>query len=134
MSANAPSILILDDDASVRQSLTAYFDDRGWKVFQAPSGEAALEIVGNEPLDAAIVDIRLDGMNGDAFMRNAVRMKPDLVFVVCTGSPDYLISENVKNLSGLSPRIFTKPVADMAAMEAEVGRLIRLRSDPGGSR
>ncbi len=43
--AKPPSILIVDDDTEIRYSLTRVFSSRGYKVTEAPSGEAGLALV-----------------------------------------------------------------------------------------
>ena len=67
------SILIVDDEETIRQSLIDYFEDRLWRVIEAESGEAALKMLDSESPPGAIVDIRLGGMFGDTFIREACR-------------------------------------------------------------
>lgn len=106
--------LILDDEDSIRKSIAAYIEDEGYPVFQATSGEEALNIIRSHPITKAIVDIRLPGMDGDTFIVKAAEIKPDLRFVVHTGSSDYIPSSPVRE-AGITPnRIFLKPAQDMA--------------------
>lgn len=64
-------ILILDDEPAVRQSFMDYFEDRLWFPVQAGSGEEALALLMQERQMAAIVDVRLPGMDGNDFIRSA---------------------------------------------------------------
>ncbi len=89
MSQEPRLFLILDDEESIRQSIAAFMEDEGYLVFQAESSEEALEIVRNHPIDDAVVDIRLPGHDGNTFMLEAKKLRPNIKFVVHTGSADY---------------------------------------------
>jgi len=111
-------VLILDDEESIRQSISAYFEDEGFVVFHASSGEEGLELVKKNRIDGAIVDIRLPGMDGNAFILKAFEMQPAIRFLVHTGSTDYVLSESVKS-AGVSPEdVFIKPVHDLSVLAA----------------
>ena len=124
MRESTRTVLIVDDEASIRQSLSDYFDDHLWRSLPAESGEMALALMEKESPAGAVVDIRLRGMDGDAFIREACRRKPDTAFVICTGSPEYDVPADLLKLPCVSSRVFRKPVADMAAMEKEILAII----------
>jgi len=125
MSEAYRTILIVDDETFIRQSFADFFEDQLWHILEAESGEQGLEILENESPQAAIVDIRLGRMDGNAFIREASRRKPEISFVICTGSPEYDIPEDILNLPSVSPHIFRKPVTDMAELEKALLELIR---------
>jgi len=60
----AHSILIVDDEAGIRESLQSALRDEGYRVDVAESGEACLEAVAREPFDLVLMDIWLPGMDG----------------------------------------------------------------------
>ena len=124
MSKFPQSVLIVDDEESIRQSFVDYFEDRLWRTLQGESGEQALELLGTESPDGAIVDIRLGGMDGNAFIRAAHGKKPNMVFVICTGSPLYIVPDDLLSLPSVSKHLFKKPVSDITEMETELLRLI----------
>ena len=64
-------ILIVDDDAAFRGSLGETLQDLGHTVLQAASTEAGLHRLRTEPVDVAIVDLRMPGEDGLAFLRKA---------------------------------------------------------------
>ena len=105
--------LILDDEESIRQSIAAYMEDEGYIVFEASSGEEAIEVVKNNHIDEAIVDIRLPGIDGNTFMIEARKILPDIKFVVHTGSADYVPPESVKALGVTSSNVLIKPASDL---------------------
>jgi CheY-like chemotaxis protein len=105
--------LILDDEESIRQSIAAYMEDEGYRVFQAASGEQALDIVRKMRIDEAVVDIRLPGMDGNMFMIEASKICPDIKFVVHTGSADYIPPAAVKALGVTQDKVLIKPASDL---------------------
>lgn len=113
MSQPPKQFLILDDEESIRQSIAAFMEDEGYEVFQAESAEEALEIVRRHPIDEAVVDIRLPGVDGNTFMLEARKLNPDIKFVVHTGSADYAPPAAVKALGVTSDKVLIKPAADL---------------------
>lgn len=113
MTNGSRQFLILDDEESIRQSISAYMEDEGYIVFQASSGEEALELMEKNQIDEAVVDIRLPGMDGNDFMIEARKINPDIKLVVHTGSADYYPPEKIRSL-GIQPEdILIKPAADL---------------------
>ena len=113
-------ILILDDDEAVRLSFIDYFEDAGWNVFSSTSAEEALTILKNTSPAAAVVDIRLPGIDGNEFIRKASLEKNNMVFVICTGSPQYQISADIVEIETVYKKVFTKPVTDLSRLEEAV--------------
>ena len=118
------SILILDDDAAVRHSFVDYFEDLQWHPISFADAESALAFLAENCPQAAIVDIRLSGMSGDVFIRRAHVQCPEMVYVVCTGSPDFQLAGDLKGLPQVSRHTFFKPVRDLSALETEINRLV----------
>ena len=118
------TVLILDDDDAVRDSLMAFFEDRGWRVLPAASGEEALKIMESETPDGALVDIRLPGMDGNEFIRRARRRCSCLAYVIITGSPEYQLPEDVLAMSRVSEKVFAKPVIKLDRIETALLRQI----------
>ncbi|MCP4577878.1 MAG: response regulator [Deltaproteobacteria bacterium] len=124
MTRKEKTVLIVDDEMFIRQSFTDYFEDLLWRPLAAESGEQALKILETVSPHGAIVDIRLGGMDGDAFIREAIRKKPKTAFVICTGFPEYDVPADLLELPCVSDQVFRKPVTDMKKLEKEILRLI----------
>ena len=114
------TILILDDEQFVRKSIADFFDDQMWRTVQAKSGEDALELIDKEKPHAAIVDVRLPGIDGNAFIRSVFARNLNIAMVICTGSPEYLVQPEFVGVPCVSQRLFRKPVSDLPALENEV--------------
>lgn len=120
------TILILDDEPFVRKSFADYFEDHLWRPLQANSAKQALELLEKESPYGAVVDIRLKGMDGNAFIRKVHREKPKMAFVICTGSPEYDIPADLLKLPCVSNHVFRKPVTDMAELEKDLLRIMEI--------
>ena len=120
-------ILILDDEQFVRQSFVDFFEDQMWQIVEARSGEEALELLEKGVhLKAAIVDIRLPGMDGNEFIREAYKRGYTMAFVICSGSPEYLVPEDLQALPNVCNHLFKKPVAQLSILEDQVNKILAL--------
>jgi DNA-binding NtrC family response regulator len=122
------TVLILDDEEIVRQSFGDFFEDCSWKTFSICSAPKALKLIETENIDCALVDIRLLEMDGDEFIRKASKVCPEMVFIICTGSPEYNIPEDLRAAPYVSNKLFRKPVTDFITLEKEFIKLINSKS------
>lgn len=83
-------ILIVDDEPNHRCSLAIGLRLEGFEVSEAPDGLAALQLVEEESVDVAIVDLMMPGMNGLDLARR-LRLRAPRVLVVLTSA--YHLSE-----------------------------------------
>ena len=116
-------ILVIDDEESVRLNLAFFFEDEGYDVISAESGEMALEMLKKAQPEVAIVDMRLPGMDGNEVIKSIHRKYPDIKFIVHTGSTNYSLPDDVRNLGISSSHVFRKPVLNMADMVQTVESL-----------
>lgn len=117
-------VLIVDDEAFVRQSFADFLEDNLWETVQAESGEDALELLKTVKISAAIVDIRLGGMVGDEFVRQAIPLCSEMIYLICTGSPEYSIPQDLLDTGKVSPKLFNKPVSRLSDLEDELVRML----------
>ncbi|MDJ0783730.1 MAG: response regulator [Desulfosarcinaceae bacterium] len=113
-------VLIIDDEASIRNSMSEFFDDFGIAVTAVSSAEAALDALQAISFDVAVVDIRLPGIDGDALIVKAHDIRPTLRFIIHTGSVEYRLSDALRAIGLRKEHIFIKPVADLSALVAAV--------------
>lgn len=125
MSSPQFRVLVVDDEFSVRSSLVDYLEDRGFEVLSAGSAEEALETLATKPVDVAIVDIRLPGMDGNALIPKAAEMRPSLEFLIYTGSAGYHLPRSLADMGIGSEDIFRKPLSDLDVIAKAVRRLTR---------
>ncbi len=82
------SILVVDDEANIRRTLRTALEGEGYGVLDAESAEKALEVLAAEPIDLAILDIRLPGMDGLSLLDKARELWRDLPVIVISGHAD----------------------------------------------
>ena len=83
--AKPPTILIVDDDAEIRYSLTRVFSSRGYQVAEAASGELGLAAVKKGPVpDLVFLDVRMGGMGGIETLRLIRSVNPRQLVVLMT--------------------------------------------------
>ncbi len=84
MPANA-HILIVDDEALYRQLLTSRLGRAGYRLSEAENGDAALECAARSPVDLALVDIKMPGMDGIELLQRLKALDPLIEVVILTG-------------------------------------------------
>jgi DNA-binding response OmpR family regulator len=83
----AVRVLVVEDDARIRTAIRMTLEDEQYEVLEAESGEVALDLLSRGPVDLALVDVMLPGLNGFDLCR-AVRREHDLPIVMVTARDD----------------------------------------------
>jgi two-component system response regulator RegX3 len=81
MQTPAPRLLIVEDEAPIREGLVTLFDAQGFEVQSVGDGLAAIEVAAGGGFDAVLLDIMLPGMDGLAVLRH-LRSRSDTVAVL----------------------------------------------------
>lgn len=118
------TILILEDELIIRQSLADYFEDQAWHTLEAETAEKALTLLDAHTITAAIVDIRLPGIDGNEFIRKAAPLHPNMGFVICTGSPAFMVPPDLQQLPNVSDWLCRKPVRNLDELKNQLVQLI----------
>ena len=82
---NRHRVLVVDDEASIRDLLEKTLSMSDYEVDTAPDGRSALERMRLNPYDLLITDLKMPGMDGLTVIREARRYKPGLPVIVITG-------------------------------------------------
>ena len=123
--SNSPiSILVVDDEKNIRKLLVEYLEDyEEFEVKTANSGEDALEMLAGEKIDVCIVDIRLPGMDGLSFIREAASRELSGHYLIHTGSVDFSLSDDLREF-GLSNRDIVFKPGDMDEIIERIREII----------
>jgi len=78
-------ILVVDDEAPVRESLMRVLEREGHQVVQAASAEEALSILQRESIHLMLSDLKMPGMSGLELLREVKRHAPETEVVLITG-------------------------------------------------
>jgi len=80
-------ILIVEDEAIMRESLRDWLTDIGYQVETAEEGKEALKIAAEQDFGVAILDLKLPGKDGIEVLREAKAKKPQLKGIIITAYP-----------------------------------------------
>src|SRR6266704_908985 len=78
-------LLLVEDETPLRQAVAEQLADRGYRVEQADSGEAAIAKLADFAYDIIVTDLRLPGVDGSAVVEAAVERYPHIIAIVVTG-------------------------------------------------
>src|SRR6185503_20688842 len=79
------AILVVDDEAGVRASLSGILGDEGYRVDAVESGEAGLQALESREYDLLLLDVWLPQMDGIEVLSRVRALDPDLPVVVISG-------------------------------------------------
>ncbi len=79
------TILVVDDEVSIRKALEKFLTGLGYTVATATDGENALEILKTRSIDLCLVDLVMPKMDGVEFIRQSKIIDPAIVSIVMTG-------------------------------------------------
>ncbi|MDE2167213.1 MAG: response regulator [Alphaproteobacteria bacterium] len=85
--ANAPCVLIADDEPPIRRFLRTSLAAQGFRIVEAADGRGTLEAAGHEKPDLVVLDLGLPDMNGLDVIR-ALRAKSDVPVIVLSARGD----------------------------------------------
>ena len=80
-------ILVIDDEESIRKSLAAVLEEKGYIVDTAENGKEAIERSKTRPYNLALIDIRLPDMDGVQLLTGMKETVPKTVKIIITGYP-----------------------------------------------
>jgi class 3 adenylate cyclase/CheY-like chemotaxis protein len=122
-----PRILIVDDNETNRDILTARLATQGYELCQAADGEEALAVARKQLPDLILLDVMMPKLNGIDVCRNLKSDKalPFMPIILVTAKAD--TKDVVAGLDAGADEYLTKPV-DQAALVARVRSVLRLKS------
>jgi len=121
-----PTILVVDDDASIGTILKTVLGGSGFRTLCAPTGREALETLASHPVDLVLLDLMLPDMEGYAVCR-AVKEDPRydaLPVIMLTGKDS--VRDKVRGLESGADDYVTKP-CNKEELVARIRVLLRLR-------
>jgi len=78
-------VLLVDDEESFVDALAQRLELRGYMVQTASSGDAALGVVGDKPVDVVVLDVLMPGKDGIETLREIKKIKPLVEVIMLTG-------------------------------------------------
>ena len=100
-----PRILIVDDNAAIRELLRFVLEEEGYEVIEAADGAEGLQRYQTAPTDLVITDLQMPGMDGLELLQALRRVVPAPVLMAISGDRDTLMQA-----MRFTPYTFAKPL------------------------
>ncbi len=101
-------LLVVDDERDVCDFVKNFFQERGFEVFTALSGEEALEVTKKENPEIVLLDIKMNGMNGIATLKHLKELSKGLKVIMVTALDDQDKMDEARKLGACD--YITKPL------------------------
>jgi excisionase family DNA binding protein len=92
-----PSVLVIDDDEGICKVMKRFLEAESYRVYLASDGAEGLAFLNRESANLILLDLKMPGMNGAAFLCEFRKKHGNLPVIVVTGYPDsHLMVEAMK--------------------------------------
>ncbi|MBS1873451.1 MAG: response regulator [Acidobacteria bacterium] len=132
------TVVLVEDAPEVRLFLVRVLDSFGYRVLDAPSGPAALELLAAEPADLLITDVVMPTMDGRELASRARALQPDLPILFVSGYSADVIDSSKGLLAGeefivkpVSPDALASAVRRILAGRRHSTRILVVDDEPG---
>jgi serine phosphatase RsbU (regulator of sigma subunit) len=122
MQKTSATLLLIDDDDVVRESLAAYLEDSGFSVLQASNGLLGLQVFEQQQPDLVICDLRMPQVGGLELIRQVTDRSPQTPVIVLSGAG--VMNDAVEALRLGAADYLIKPLEDLAVLEHSVRRAL----------
>ncbi|MBI9078942.1 MAG: response regulator [Pseudodesulfovibrio sp.] len=106
------TVLLVDDEAGIRNVLSIAIADAGYTVITAENGAEALDILGNNTINLIVADIRMPGIDGLELLQRIKMSWPDSEVIMITGHGD--VGSAIESLRRGAADFITKPIHEDA--------------------
>ncbi|MCC6697391.1 MAG: sigma-54-dependent Fis family transcriptional regulator [Candidatus Hydrogenedentes bacterium] len=124
-------MLVVDDEAGLRDVLEQNFRDRGFRVTAVSNGAKAIQLIERQPFDVIITDLKMPEKDGIAVLRAARATPFDSPVIILTG---YATIETAVEAMRLGARDFISKPFKLAEIELKVEKVLAFRKPPPPTR
>ena len=128
------NVLVVDDEAMIRDSVSAYMANKGYNVFAAEDGREALDIFQKQPIMFVILDLMLPGISGEEVCQ-AIRRQSRVPIIMLTaktqendvlnglniGADDYVTKPfSIKQLYARMEAVLRRTTSDLKPLAEKI--------------
>lgn len=92
------SILVVDDDFTMRRGIALMLRGRGYSTFEVENGDAALNVLEQRMIDLVILDLVLPGKDGIEVAKEMTRNNPDIKIILITAHNEHERAAEAKRI------------------------------------
>jgi response regulator RpfG family c-di-GMP phosphodiesterase len=118
----ATTVLVVDDEESIRDILSRYLQLKGYAVLTAGNGHSAMDILLSQAVDLVLTDLNMPNVNGRELLKRMAEKFPDIPKIVLSGygsNEDMLVA-----LKSGAYDFIQKPLTDFGILDKSVERAI----------
>lgn len=119
------TLLIVDDDTSLQKLYCEEFETDGYRVMLAGSGEQALDLLEDSRPDLVIMDIRMEGMDGLAAMREILKRDSHIPVILNSAYSNFK-----SDFGSWSAEAYVVKSGDLTELKDEVKKALARREPP----
>lgn len=116
------TLLVVDDEQAIRDSIVAYLEDSGYDVLEAENGQQALALYEKKSPDLIICDLRMPVMDGLSLLRRIMELTDEVPVIVVSGAG--VMTDVVEALRLGASDYLMKPIVDLGVLEHSVERAL----------
>jgi PAS domain S-box-containing protein len=114
------SILIIEDEESIRLTVADHLKDSGHSVDEAASGEEGLRLLDVDRHETVLLDLRLGDMDGHSILAKIREKSTEIPVIIVSGAGD--MHDVIKALRAGASDFLTKPILDFALLDLALGK------------
>ena len=118
------SVLVVDDEESIRNALSRFLTGQGFEVSLASTGEEALEILRRRKITCMLLDVNLPGLSGIDLVPRVMEAEPDIALLMLTAVNDATAAALCMQRGALD--YLTKPI-DLDVLSRAIQRALARR-------
>ena len=116
------TVLVIDDDPVVCDSIAAYLTDSGYHVVKAGDGEAGIDMFRENRPDIVLVDLRMPKVDGLTVLSTVNNESPNTPVIVVSGTG--ILQDAIEALRLGAQDFVTKPILDLAVLQHAVEKAL----------
>lgn len=119
------TLLIIDDEISILESLTSFFEDEGYTVLSAEDGDTGLKLFFEESVDLVLTDLRMPKKDGLEVMKTVHQHNPETPMIVVSGAGEK--EDIIRALRMGAKDYITKPIGDLDVISHTVNQVLETK-------
>ena len=117
------TVMVIDDDPSIRENIAAFLMDYDYQVIACAGAEDAWHVLRTREIDAVICDLRMHGISGIGWLENVKEAIPTLPVIILSGAG--VMADAVRALRLGADDFLLKPVPDLEVVHFALQRALQ---------